>query len=98
LTFGAKTRVTKPTAKELAKTTKTEEVISEPEVEEITTTDVPIRQQKVEPVKTPRSEEDVQAERVNEAQVERYWKAEERKRKAPRGQLLKSRHCIGPFG
>ena len=89
LRFGSKSRVTKPTVNDLpSKSKKEQELVSEPQSESLPAThEVPIRQQKAEEVlsPTPQSEEDVLANKISEAQVERYWKAEEKKRKAPRG-------------
>ena len=85
LSFGAKSRVTKPTLEKVAKTNKSEKASSEPVVDEIVTTDVPIREHKKEQLESPESKEDVLAHNISEAQVDRYWKAEEKKRKAPRG-------------
>jgi DNA polymerase delta subunit 4 len=49
-----------------------------------TTTELAIRQQ-VEEEKKVKSEQEIRAEAVSDAQIKRYWKAKEAERKAPRG-------------
>lgn len=85
LSFGSKSRVTKPATSIPAKSKK-QEVVPEPEVRPVPVAEVPIRQQKVEEVVSSlKAEEDLQAEMVSDGQIEKYWKAEEKSRKAPRG-------------
>ena len=97
LSFNSKSaRVTKPSAGD-ASTEKAASKISEhafteafehvqsenaePESEAI---EVPIRQQATKPVVV-KDEAEEKAEKVPDSQLKRYWKAEEDKRKAPRG-------------
>jgi DNA polymerase delta subunit 4 len=56
-----------------------EDAEPEPEVVE-----VPIRQQAAKPVVV-KDEAEEKAEKISDSQLKRYWKAEEDKRKAPRG-------------
>jgi DNA polymerase delta subunit 4 len=59
-----------------------EDAEPEPEV-----TKVPIRQPAAKPVVV-KDEAEEKAEKISDAQLKRYWKAEEDKRKAPRGNCL----------
>jgi DNA polymerase delta subunit 4 len=97
LSFNSKSaRVTKPSAGD-ASTEKAASKISKPALTEAfehvqsedaepesETTEVPIRQQAAKPVVI-KDEAEEKAEKISDSQLKRYWKAEEDKRKAPRG-------------
>jgi DNA polymerase delta subunit 4 len=104
LSFGGKSRVTKPSAtsvrsqktKDLepisASVTPTEEVpdpdqvpVAPSEPSQPHVAELAVRQQAREEVQQPLSEEDQKALKVTEQEIQRYWKKEEEKRRAPRG-------------
>jgi DNA polymerase delta subunit 4 len=97
LSFNSKSaRVTKPSAgdastenaaskiSEHALTEAFEHVQSEDAEPESEAIEVPIRQQAAKPVVV-KDEAEEKAEKISDSQLKRYWKAEEDKRKAPRG-------------
>ena len=75
----AASKISEPTLTEAFEHVQSED--AEPESEAI---DVPIRQQAAKPVVI-KDEAEEKAEKVSDSQLKRYWKAEEDKRKAPRG-------------
>jgi DNA polymerase delta subunit 4 len=97
LSFNSKSaRVTKPLAGD-ASTEKATSKISEPALTEALehvqsedtepepeAVEVPLRQQAGKPVVV-KDEAEEKAEKVSDSQLKRYWKAEEDKRKTPRG-------------
>jgi DNA polymerase delta subunit 4 len=113
LSFGAKSRITKPSAS-TAQGKKTKDVeqipgaiVSEtpldtslPEQAPVAppatsskphVAEVAVQNQAEEELEKPQTAEDRKALKVPEAELKRYWNAEERKRKAPRGQSFSSR-------
>jgi hypothetical protein len=97
LSFNSKSaRVTKPSADD-ASTEKAISKVSEPALAEALehvqsedaepepeAVEVPIRQQPAKPVVV-KDEAEKKAEKISNLQLKRYWKAEENKRKTPRG-------------
>ncbi len=88
LSFNSKaTRVTKPTASDtsIKKSAKLEPELVEALTDDAPTSEVAVRQQiKTEAAKQ-KDEATLQAEKITDAQIKRYWKKEEDVRKAPRG-------------
>jgi DNA polymerase delta subunit 4 len=72
-------KVSEPALAEALEHVQSEDAEPEPEVIE-----VPIRQQAVKPVAV-KDETEEKAEKISDSQLKRYWKAEEDKRKTPRG-------------
>lgn len=107
LSFGAKSRVTKPSATPVsAKKTKNVDYIIEkpvPETSPDTSVDaqtsvappsetsqphiaeVVVREQAKSEIEQPLTEEDKRALQITDSDLKKYWRAEEQKRKAPRG-------------
>jgi DNA polymerase delta subunit 4 len=75
----ATSKVSKPAPAEALEDVQSEDV--EPETEVV---EVPIRQQVAKSVVV-KDEAEEKAEKISDSQLKRYWKAEEDKRKAPRG-------------
>ena len=74
----ATSKISETALAEAVDNVQSEDVVPEPEVVE-----VPIRQQ-TKPVAI-KEEIELKAEKISDTQLKRYWKAEEDKRKAPRG-------------
>lgn len=94
LSFGSKSRVTKPSATssstkkakdDPALTEIISQPISTPEPEQLPTSEIAIRQQAKVEVAQPKSDDERKAGDITDVQLKRYWKKEEEKRKAPRG-------------
>ena len=75
----ATSKVSEPALAEALEHVKSENAEPEPEAVE-----VPIRKQAVKPVVV-KDEAEEKAEKISDSQLKRYWKAEEDKRKTPRG-------------
>lgn len=95
LSFGAKSRITKPTTSTPGKPSKS---VSEPAAKEIiaeaTTPETPaspeLSEEPIPPVTEepqPQTEEERRALQITDAQLRKYWSNEEKSRKTPRGRV-----------
>lgn len=99
LSFGSKSRVTKPTQAQKQKpldpitSTASEKPSAQAEQTLVTPTEpsqphvaeLAVRAQAKSEIQQPWSEEDKKASKITESDLRRYWKREEEKRKSPRG-------------
>lgn len=99
LSFGARTKVTKPTTSNaknakstdgLAKALKIPEADTAPETADLghVYAEAAIAKQAEAELKKLRTDEEIRAEKVTDAQIKKYWRACEAERKAPRGWSL----------
>lgn len=93
LSFNSKpTRVTKPSVADssVKKLQKIEPGLVEVITEDAPTSEVALRQQIKAEAAKPKDEITLEAEKVTNAQIKKYWKQEEDVRKAPRGMAVRS--------
>lgn len=97
ISFGSRSRVTKNTiaasklSKDVTETIKAEIVTPEPAAtEELghVTSEAAVEKQAQVELSKPKSEAEKLAEKVSEAQINKYWRAREAERSAPRGKIL----------
>jgi DNA polymerase delta subunit 4 len=100
LSFGGRSRVTKavPPASKLSKdnteSIKAEAITIEPETQKAELghvfSDAAVQRQAEIELSKPKTEEEVLAEKVSDAQIKKYWRAREAERITPRGMVAQS--------
>ncbi|KAI9836428.1 MAG: hypothetical protein M1819_001459 [Sarea resinae] len=96
LSFGNRSKVTKPTPAPSNKTKKDPALfedrnvtaIASPDLAEPTSAEVAIIDQAKAEAEKPRTEEEEEAENITEAQLRKYWRERENERKASRGEII----------
>ena len=96
LSFGGRSKVTKPTASAQSKSLEKDAILLEDAIDArstasskdhsaVATVESAIQDQVQTEIAKPRTEEEVQARKLKDSQIKKYWKAVEAERRAPRG-------------